>query len=55
MSWLFLAEARIIAEQRAEQERQRAEELRLELEQEKQRGEKLAQRLRELNIDPDRL
>ena len=53
-------EARIIAEQRAEQERQRAEqerqraeELRLELEQEKQRGEKLAERLRELNIDPD--
>jgi Uma2 family endonuclease len=61
--------ARIIAEQRAEQERQRAErerqraeqerqgaeELRLELEQEKQRGEKLAERLRELNIDPDKL
>jgi Uma2 family endonuclease len=41
-------EARIIAEQRAE-------ELSLELEQEKQRGEKLARRLRELNIDPDQL
>lgn len=48
-------EARIIAEQRAEQERQRAEELSLELEQEKQRGERLARRLRELNIDPDQL
>ncbi len=42
-------------QQRAEQERQRAEQMELLLEQERQRSERLAARLRELNIDPDEL
>jgi Uma2 family endonuclease len=38
-----------------EQQQQRAEEMELLLEQERQRSERLAARLRELNIDPDEL
>ena len=40
-------------EQRAEQERARAEEALLQLEQERQRAEQMAQYLRSLGIDPD--
>jgi hypothetical protein len=38
-----------------EQQQQRAEEMELLLEQERQRSERLAARLRELNINPDEL
>ena len=43
------------AQQRIQQERLRAEQQRLEAEQQKQRAEKLAEKLRELGIDPDEI
>jgi len=43
------------AQQRAEQEKQRAEQEKQRAEQEKQRGDRLAEKLRELGIDPSTL
>jgi hypothetical protein len=40
-------------DERAEQERQRAEQLAFQLEQERQRVEQLAERLRQMGVNPD--
>jgi Uma2 family endonuclease len=55
LSYLELDERRESAERRAEQERQRAEQERQRAEQERQRADRLAEKLRQLNIDPDNL
>ncbi len=55
LTTLELQQERQREQQRAEQERQRAERAESQLEQERQRAEQLAAQLKALNIDPDAL